>query len=134
MRKVILGTNETSAWPHFAGSIWARLQYLFGIERLGFEAFWVDRLAPIDPQKREHNLHGLDYLVDRFRRTARDFGFEDRYCIVYNEGERCFGLGQKDLARLVDDADLLINISGRLPPRSELLKVTRKAYIDVDPG
>src|SRR5919197_3931554 len=127
MSKVILGTNETSAWPHFAGSIWARLQYLLGLERLGIESFWVDRLAPVDPKK---NFHGLDYLVERFKRTAADFGFEDRYCILYNEGERCFGLGRKDLARLVNDADLLINISGRLPPGSELLNVPRKAYAD----
>ncbi len=131
MRKVILGSNETSAWPHFAGSIWARLQYLLGLERLGIESYWVDRLAPLDPRK---NLHGLEYLVDRFRRTAGAFGFEDRYCIVYNEGERYLGLGERDLARLVDDAELLINISGHLPPGSELLKVPRRAYVDVDPG
>jgi hypothetical protein len=131
MTKVILGTNETSAWPHFAGSIWARLQYLLGLERLGLESFWVDRLASLDPAK---NLHGLDYLVERFRRTAEEFGFGERYCIVYNEGERQFGLGEKELASLVRDADLLINISGYLPPKSVLLEVARKAYIDVDPG
>jgi hypothetical protein len=131
MTKVIIGTNETSAWPHFAGSIWARLQYLIGLERLGIESFWVDRLAPPDPSK---NLHGLEYLVERFRRTAMDFGFEDRYCIIYNEGERYFGLGEKELARLAADADLLINISGHLPAGSELVEVRRKAYLDVDPG
>jgi hypothetical protein len=129
--KVILGTNETSAWPHFAGSIWTRLQYLLGLERLGIESFWVDRLAPPDPRK---NLHGLEYLVERFDRTARDFGFEDRYCIAYNEGERHFGLGENELRSLIRDADLLINISGHLPPGSPLLDVQRKAYLDVDPG
>jgi hypothetical protein len=129
--KVILGTNETSAWPHFAGSIWTRLQYLLGLERLGIESFWVDRLAPPDPGK---NLHGVEYLVGRFDRTARDFGFEDRYCIVYNEGERHFGLGENELRSLIRDADLLIDISGHLPSGSPLLDVQRKAYLDVDPG
>jgi hypothetical protein len=131
MTKVILGTNETSSWPHFGGSIWVRLQYLLGLERLGVESFWVDRLAPPDPKK---NLHGLEYLVERFGRTARQFGFEDRYCIVYNGGERYFGLSEKELSRLARDADLLINVSGHLPPESELLAVPRKAYLDVDPG
>jgi hypothetical protein len=131
MTKVILGTNETSAWPHFAGSIWVRLQYLLGLERLGVESFWVDRLAPPDPSK---NLHSLEYLVERFDRTARDFGYHDRYCILYNEGERYFGLDEKELASLAHDADLLINIGGHLPPKSVLLDVRRKAYLDVDPG
>lgn len=130
MTRVILGTNETSAWPHFGGSIWVRLQYLLGLERLGVEAYWVDRLAPPRP---ERNPHGVDYLVDRFQRTAEDFCFEERYCIVY-DSERYFGMSGRELDALVDDADLLINISGHLPSDSALLRVPRRAYVDVDPG
>lgn len=131
MTKAILGTNETSAWPHFGGSIWVRLQYMLGLAQLGLEVFWVDRLAPPHPRK---NPHGIEYLVDRFRQTARDFGFDDRWCIVHNEGEDYFGMSESELTALVDDADLLINISGHLPPGSLLERVRRRAYIDVDPG
>lgn len=131
MRKVILGTNETSAWPHFGGSIWVRLQYMLGLERLGLEPYWVDRLAPPDPHK---NPHGIDYLVDRFRRTADDFGFADRWCIVFDGGRQHMGMDERRLKALVDDAELLINISGHLPPGDPLERVPRRAYVDVDPG
>jgi len=129
--KVILGTNETSAWPHFGGSMWVRLQYMLGLERLGVECYWVDRLAPPDPHR---NPHSVDYLVERFRRMAEDFGFVDRYCIVYDGGERHFGMGAAELSDLVAEADLLINVSGHLPPASPLLHIPRRAYLDVDPG
>ncbi len=131
MTKVVLGTNETSAWPHFGGSIWVRLQYLLGLARLGVECYWVDRLAPPDPRR---NPHSVDYLVERFRRTAEDFGFEDRYCIVYDGGESHFGMSGDDLSTLVGEADLLLNVSGHLPPDSALLGIPRRAYLDVDPG
>lgn len=131
MTKAILGTNETSAWPHFGGSIWVRLQYMLGLAQLGLEVFWVDRLSSPDPRK---NPHGVDYLVRRFRQTAEDFGFGDRWCIVQDEGERCFGMSERELTALADDAELLINVSGHLPCGSLFERVPRRAYIDVDPG
>jgi hypothetical protein len=40
----------------------------------------------------------------------------------------------KQLDELCKASDLLINISGHLPPGSPLMRVPRRAYIDVDPG
>src|SRR6266545_4149136 len=131
MTKVILGTRHTSGFPEFAGSTWVRLQYMLGLQKLGVECFWVDRLGPIDPLKQPHSLK---YLIDRFDRLAREFCFYDRYCIVYNSGEQHFGLTREQLDRLSREADLLINISGHLPPESALMNVRRRAYVDVDPG
>ena len=131
MKRVILGTRDTSRWPEFAGSTWVRLQYMLGLAALGVECIWVDRLSAVDPL--EHP-HPLDYLVERFARTARQFGFEDRYCIVYNRGEKHFGLSGQALHGLIESADLLLNISGHLPTDSPLMRVPRRAYVDVDPG
>lgn len=131
MKQVILGTRDTSRWPEFAGSTWVRLQYMLGLGKLGIETFWVDRLSAVDPSDHPHTR---DYLVERFRHTARLFGFEDRYCLVYNDGERHFGLPEHALRTLIDSAGLLLNISGHLPPDSPLMRVPRRAYVDVDPG
>jgi hypothetical protein len=131
MKKVILGTRGTSRWPEFAGSTWVRLQYMLGLTKLGIECFWVDRLEWVDPLTHPHTL---DYLVERFDRTARQFGFADRYCIVYNGGEKHFGLSESALKSVIDSAGLLLNISGHLPPASPLMRVPRRAYVDVDPG
>jgi hypothetical protein len=131
MTKVVLGTRNTSRWPHFGGSAWVRLQYMLGLERLGVEAFWVDRLATPNPDK---NRHGIDYIVHHFEQLVRDFGLEDRYCIDFNDGERFFGIDERRLRHVAADADLLLNISGYLPTASPLRRIPRKAYVDVDPG
>lgn len=131
MTTVIVGTNETSAWPHFGGSLWVRLQYLLGLRRLGVDAYWVDRLAPPDSRK---NPHSADYLAHRFRRFAEDFGFQDRYCIVYEGGERHYGMDERRLREAIERADLLLNVGGRLEPGDPLLGVRRRAFLDVDPG
>jgi hypothetical protein len=131
MKQVVLGTRDTSRWPEFAGSTWVRLQYMLGLSRMGVECFWVDRLSAVD---RFEHPHTLEYLAERFDRTARQFGFQDRYCLVYNKGEKHFGLSEDALRRLTDSADLLLNISGHLPPDSPLMRIPRRAYVDVDPG
>jgi hypothetical protein len=132
MATVILSTYNWSSWPGFAGSTWVPIQYLVGFLRLGVEAFWVDHLAAVDPRT---GAHGLDYLMTRFGATARDLGFADRYSVVYNGGERRFGLTTAEVETLAGSADLLISISGkRLPEGSPLLRVPRRAYLDVDPG
>ena len=131
MKQVVLGTHETSRWPEFAGSTWVRLQYMLGLTKLGIECFWVDRLAAVDPLTHSHTL---EYLVERFDRTARQFGFHDRYCIVYNDGEKHFGFSESSLKSLTESAHLLLNISGHLPPSSPLMRIPRRAYVDVDPG
>ncbi|MDQ3621639.1 MAG: hypothetical protein M3463_04005 [Verrucomicrobiota bacterium] len=131
MKKVILGTRDTSRWPEFAGSTWVRLQYMLGLTKLGVECFWVDRLSAVDPLTHPHTL---EYLIERFDRTARQFGFENRYCIVYNGGEKYFGLSEGHLKNLIASTELLLNISGHLPSDSPLLQVPRRAYVDVDPG
>lgn len=131
MTKIIVGTRGTSRLPEFAGSTWVRLQYVLGLQKLGVESFWVDRLPPIDPCEHHHSVR---YLMKRFGRMAEDFGFGDRYCVIYNGGERYFGMTEKQLERLVGEADLLINISGHLPKESSLMRIRRRAYVDVDPG
>jgi hypothetical protein len=108
------------------------IQYILGFQRLGVEAFWVDHLSPVDPL--EH-AHSLDYLTRRFDWTAREFGFQDRYSIVYDGGKRHFGLSGERLAELAREADLLLAVSGKgLPRESPLLGIPRRAYVDVDPG
>jgi hypothetical protein len=131
MSTVIVGTRGTSGWPEFGGSTWVRLHYMLGLRKLGIDAFWVDRLGKVDPLKHHHTL---DYLMRRFARTMADFGLSDRYCVIYNRGERHFGMTEHQLRDLAERSDLLINISGHLPTDDPLMGVRRRAYVDVDPG
>jgi hypothetical protein len=133
MTTVIISTQGWSGWPEFAGSTWVPMQYLLGFERLGVDCYWVDHLGHLDPLEHPHSL---EYLARRFDWTAREFGFQDRYCLVYEGGKSQFGLPAGKLAEVAREAELLLALSGakRLPPDSPLLRIPRRAYFDLDPG
>lgn len=130
-KKVIVGTKDTTRLPEFAGSTWVRLQYVLGLQALGLESFWVDRLGPVDPLKHPHSL---EYLMERFDRTVRLFGLHERCCVIYNDGECYFGMTERQVLQLAGEAELLVNISGYLPLDAPLMRIPRRAYVDVDPG
>ena len=130
MSTVILGTRGTSR-HQFAGSMWVRLQYMLGLLKLGIDAYWVDRLRTVNA---EDPYHSLDYRMWRFGRAMEDFGLADRYCVIVEGGKQYFGMSEAKLRDVVDRADLLLNISGFLPPNCPLVGVRRRAFIDVDPG
>ena len=73
------------------------------------------RLGPVDPLVHHHSL---EYLVRRFERTVRDFGLEGRSCIVYNEGERYFGMTEGEFRHLFPDCEV-----GAEPPFGTLYGV-----------
>jgi hypothetical protein len=129
--KVILATRGWTSLPEFAGTTWAALQWMLGLQRLGVEAYWVERLGSVDDLT---HAHSLDYLVERFAETAREFGFEHRYVIDYNGGERVFGLAEEAFESITHDAALLVNMGGYLPSDSILMRVPRRAFVDLDPG
>jgi hypothetical protein len=108
------------------------MQYVIGLLRLGVEVTWVDLLRCVDPRREPHSV---EYLMARFEATARDFGFDGRWCVVYDGGARHFGLPLTELEARVADADLLLRLSGgRLPDESPLWRIRRRTYVDVDPG
>jgi len=138
----VIASRGVSGLPEIAGNTWTFLQYVVGLERLGVESFWVDYQPKLDPRlpaqdgrARPHeDCHSIDYARERFHTMARTFGFEDRYCIVYEGEATRSNVADARLRELVDEADLLLNIAGLLPPSSPLLRIRRRAYIDLDPG
>jgi hypothetical protein len=138
----VVATRGVSGLPQFAGNTWAFLQYVVGLGRLGVETYWVDYQSKLDPRLAAQNgrsrphadCHSIEYTHARFHELARTFGFEGRYCIVYDGDETGLGLSAADLGELAGDADLLLNFAGPLPPSSPLLAIGRRAYLDLDPG
>lgn len=131
MGPVVVATRGSTGIPEFAGSTWVRLQYVLGLRELGIESYWVDRLDAFDPFAARRSV---DYLAQQFQKTAEDFGFENHYCIVYDDGRQHFGLSEQELREVADAAELLISVSESPPSTSPLACIPRRAYIDVDPG
>lgn len=132
MTTVVIATREWTSWPDMAGATWVPIQYVVGFARLGMDAIWVDHLRRVDPR---HRRRSHEYLMRRVATAADDFGFADRWCVIYDGGARYFGLTKPELLDRVSSADLLLAISGKgLPDGSALRSIRRRAYVDVDPG
>ena len=129
MRAVVC-TEGISGLPELAANTWVALQYVLGLDRLGVEAFWVDRLACLDGR----SMHSLPHLCECFARLARDFGFEGRQCIDYGAGQSHAGLSAAELRAVVAAADLLLSLGKSSGSDSIYMQIPRRAYIDLDPG
>jgi hypothetical protein len=140
--RVVVASRRVSGLPEFAGNTWAFLQYVLGLARLGVETFWVDYQTKLDPRlptrrgrpRIREDCHSVDYVSARFQAMARQFGFDGRYCILYDGGAEGFGLSPAEVSELMGEVDLLLNLAGPLPEGSPLLRIRRRAYIDLDPG
>jgi hypothetical protein len=140
--RAVVASPAASGLPEFAGNTWAFLQYVVGLERLGVEAFWVDHQPKLDPRQpaRERraypaeDCHSIDYVSTRFAAMARDFGFDGRWCIIYDGGVRAFGMTLEEMREVTEEADVLLNLGASLPPESPLLQIPRRVYVDLDPG
>jgi hypothetical protein len=138
----VVATRGVSGLPEIAGNTWTFLQYMIGLDRLGVESFWVDHQPKLDPRLPAQNgrarphedCHSVDYVRQRFHEMAQAFGFEHRYCILYDADATAFGMTEAALSELTGDADLLLNAAGPLSPNSPLLQIGRRAYVDLDPG
>src|SRR5947208_15221888 len=131
MTRIVVTSKNMSGLRGFGGSLWVRLQYVLGLRRLGVESYWIDHLDAIDPVTQRMDL---DYVVQRFERLLRDFGLEKHYCIVYDLGEKHFGMTRDELGELAKEAVLLMNLSGTPEPESRLHRMSMKAYFDLDPA
>jgi hypothetical protein len=140
--RVVLASRRVSGLPEFAGNTWAFLQYVRGLDQLGVETYWVDHQTKLDPRlptrhgrpRTKEDCHSIDYASARFDALAQRFGLQNRYCILYDDRTQGFGMMPAELRDLVDEADLLLNLAGPLPSESPLLRIPRRAYIDLDPA
>lgn len=140
--RAVVASPAAAGLPELAGNTWAFLQYVVGLQRLGVESYWVDHQPLLDPRRpaRERraqpheDCHSIEYASSRFAAMAREFGFDGRWCIWYGGGSQTFGMAGEELEALAGEADLLLNLGGPLPSESPLLRIARRAYIDLDPG
>jgi hypothetical protein len=96
--------------PHNGGEAWVRLSWARGMQRLGWDVIFVEQLD-------EQTADAVDY----FRAATR--AFELPACLIGVDSS------------IPASADLLINISGHLPPASPLFeRIRTKVYVDIDPG
>lgn len=128
-------TGMIATYP-VGGVVWDYGQYALGLERLGFEVYYLEDTGSMmyDPRARQYvedPAFGVDYL-------ARALGFLSerlgrRWHVRAMDG-RTYGIDAAVFAGLVARADLFLNVSGGTLLRDEYLACPRKVLIDTDPG
>src|SRR5688572_25309066 len=112
------------------------MSWVTGLRRLGFDAYFVEQIAPGTCQDSAGQAATFEESTNLawFRAVTQWFGVHERSALVYGDGQRCAGLSWLRLLEVAESAELLVNLSGHLTLGPLLERVRRKAYVDVDPG
>ncbi len=110
-----------------AGVVWQNLHYMLGLERLGYEAYYVETHARTPSMLMTHEDDDSSALAAEYiAAIMRRFGLSDRWAFraLHDDG-RCFGMSELQLEGLYRDAELLINLHGGTQPLPELAATCR---------
>ena len=131
-RIVVLGRLTTMP---FAGVVWQYLHYLLGLERLGFEPWYVEAHA-VAPRHfiRDRGDDGAAAASAYLAGVADRFGFAGRWAFhsLASDG-RCYGLEEGRLRELYRSAAAILNLHGGTVPRPEHRASQRLICICTDP-
>src|ERR1043166_6479384 len=134
--RIVLASSSLAGYPQ-GGGVWSCfLQYLFGLNALGHDVFWLEVLQSSGDEARDQQL--ISIFSKRFER----YGFKNRFALLlYNQRlseprlEDCqvYGMSKARIQEVARDADLLWNFACGLR-RPLLSQFKRRVLIDGDPG
>ena len=133
MKAVVTGMIAT--YP-VGGVLWDYAQYALGLERLGFEVFYLEDTGweTYDPVK---GLYGEDcsFGVNFLKNELADLSpqLASRWHFRAMDG-KSYGISEEQMRSIVADADLFLNVSNSALLRDEYMSCPKKALIDSDPG
>ena len=119
-----------------AGVVWQTAHYLVGLERLGFEVYYVEAHARTPSMFMEAKADdGTAKAAGFIDGVMRRFGLEGRwaYHALHEERARCLGMSEARLKELYGSAALLINLHGGTLPLPEHAATGRLVYLETDP-
>ena len=134
-RKILLcGTIANK--PHNGGQSLIALQYMAGLNSLGFNVLFFEHLTPEaccdDQQNPCSFVESVQY--DYFVKIMEAFSFARHSSLLYDRAQAYWGASLDDALRFARDADALILIGEGFPPFQDLVSAPRnRIYIDQDP-
>lgn len=137
----ILVTGLIAQYP-LGGVTWDYIQYVLGLDNLGHEVYYLEDTGdwPYNPQEgglasgKDPCAYNVEYLGEVMAR----FGLEDRWAYRFCDEnwldvDEWYGMRAAKRRRILETADLLVNVSGSLGRPEEYRSVGTRAYIDTDP-
>ncbi len=121
--------------PFNGGEAWVRLSWVLGLQRLGFDAFFVEELTTADCVDEDGRPTDFATSVNRrhFERVTREFGLESHAGLLCDGGSQSAGLDLERLLEIASEAELLVNVSGHLRSPEILARPRKRLYVDLDP-
>ena len=117
-----------------AGIAWQALHYLVGLEKLGWEVWYVEDggANPYDPRI---NSVAMDcsYNLDFLRRAMQAHGLAERWAYWDAINDVYHGRSREQVRGLFAEADGLVNLCGATRLREEHLLCPVRIMIDTDP-
>ena len=128
-------TGMIASYP-LGGVVWDYAQYALGLERLGYEVYYLEDTGffMYDPRRREYGEtsdYGAEFLGRSLARLSEALG--RRWHLRALDG-RTYGMDPASFPSVLKDAELFLNVSGGTLLRDEYLGCRRKVLIDTDPG
>ena len=117
-----------------AGIAWQAMHYLVGLERLGYDVWYIEDggANPYDPRVASVMM-GCDYNVAYLRRAMESYGLGGRWAYWDAISDEWHGLPREQVRRLYAQADGLINLCGATRLRQEHLACPVRIMVDSDP-
>ncbi|HEX3954970.1 MAG TPA: hypothetical protein VHW90_15440 [Stellaceae bacterium] len=117
-----------------AGIAWQAANYLIGLERLGYEAWYVEDHGanPYDPRIGSIVMD-CGYNLDYLRNVMERCGMGDRWAYWDAINDVYHGLTRDRVKALYAEADSLINLCGATRLRDEHMRCPVRIIIDTDP-
>lgn len=118
------------------GVAWDYGQYALGLERLGFDVYYLEDtgLETYDPRTGLYSddpSYAVAFLGETLAALSPRLG--SRWHLRTPSGET-YGLSPDDMSEVLATAEVFVNVSGGCLLRDEYLSCKRKVLVDTDPG
>jgi hypothetical protein len=130
MATVVISAYKVAYKPTMGGHFWVYLQYAHGLQQLGCDVYWLERVRVDDSR---HDSAGA---IPTFFRRMEGFGLGGKAILYESDGEegpRFIGASGTEAEALFRRADLLLNFHYAIDP-ALLARFRRTALVDIDPG
>jgi hypothetical protein len=111
----------------YGGHVWLLLQYLLGLQRLGYEIVLLDRSHGRVEETSRRTKSGTLPLAE----IMSGFGLGDRFTMT--GGARGVGLTEHEAIRSANHS-LLLNLNGYIRDEEILQAASVRGFLDIDPG
>jgi hypothetical protein len=118
------------------GVAWDYGQYALGLEKLGFDVYYLEDsgLETYDPRTGLYSgdpSYGVTFLEDSLTQLSPSLGRRWHFRAATGE---TYGMTAEEVHGVIASADVFVNVSGGCLLRDEYLACPRKVLIDTDPG